>query len=236
MTTYNSGIRLAILDDHPIIRRSIEVVASGTEDICVVGAFGHSKELFSWLEIEHCDVLMLDYILKSDEPDGLTLIKELLGKYPKLKILMTSSMENLAVIRTALMLGIYGYIAKREDTHYYIQAIRSVANEMRYIPPHITMELAQIPTLKRDKEILFRSQSLSFFDMSELLTSREAEIIHFFLKGMTIVDIAAKLKLSHKTVSGHKQSGLRKLGLNSDLELYRYRDDLFKGFQSSCSS
>jgi len=228
MTMSKPIIRLAILDDHPIIRRSFQVVASSTEDMCIVGSFGHSLELFDWLKKERCDVLMLDYILQSDEPDGLTLIRKILARHPKLKILLTSSMENLAVIRTAFMLGVYGYIAKREDTTNYIQAIRNVASDQRYIPDNISAELAQVPTRKRDKALLNGQQPLSISKMNKILTAREAEVIHCFLDGMTIVEISVKLKRSRKTISGHKQAGLRKLGLSSDLELFRYRDDLFK--------
>ncbi|MBZ6392450.1 MAG: response regulator transcription factor [Pantoea dispersa] len=228
MTMSKPTIRLAILDDHPIIRRSFQVVASNTEDICIVGNFGHSLELFDWLKKERCDVLMLDYILQSDEPDGLTLIKKLLSRHPKLKILLISSMESLAVIRTAFMLGVYGYIAKREDTTHYIQAIRSVASHQRYIPDYILVELAQVPTRKRDKTLQNGQQPFNKSMMSRLLTARETEVIRCFLDGMTIVEISAKLKRSRKTISGHKQAGLRKLGLTSDLELFKYRDDLFK--------
>jgi DNA-binding NarL/FixJ family response regulator len=72
------------------------------------------------------------------------------------------------------------------------------------------------------------TDELDIEKLSKLLTPREAEIIRCFLDGMAIVDIAAKLKRSRKTISGHKQTGMKKLGISSDLELFKYRSDLFK--------
>ncbi|MEB5974912.1 response regulator transcription factor [Pantoea dispersa] len=225
-----SKIRLAILDDHPIICRSFDIICASEDDLTVAGKFGNSQELLKWLRINECDVLILDYILQNDEMDGLSLIKCLIARHPNLKILLSTSVDSLAVIRAAYMLGVRGYIAKREETPAYLSAIRSVANGQRYIPSHIAGALSQVPVRKFAQNLAsdmgggFSKESFS----TKLLTSREAEVINHFLEGMGIVDIAAKLKLSRKTISGHKQSAMRKLGIGSDLELFKYRNDIFK--------
>jgi len=172
--------------------------------------------------------LLLDYILHSDELDGLSFIKQLLSHNPNIKILLFSSMESLAVIRTAFMLGVRGYIAKRELPAVYLQAIRSVAYGHRHVPDEIALELAQVPARKRDAAIINGSEEACIASLTKLLTPREAEVIYSFLEGMSLTEIAAKLKRSRKTISGHKQSGMRKLGVSSDLELFKYRNDLFK--------
>lgn len=199
----------------------------------MAATFGHSRELLAWLRDNHADVLMLDYILNSDEMDGLSLIKQIQAHHPDLKILLSSSMESLAVIRAAFMLGIKGYITKREETHFYFDAVRKVAAGQRYMPENIAVELSQVPTRKRDNALLDNAfmappEDSDLEKLSKLLTPREAEVIRCFLDGMAIVDIADKLKRSRKTISGHKQTGMKKLGIASDLELFKYRDDLFK--------
>ncbi|MRT26593.1 response regulator [Enterobacteriaceae bacterium RIT697] len=230
---FDRNIRIAILDDHPIVLRSFEVVSMHETDMTIVGSFAQSRDLLAYLRENEVDVLILDYILNSDELDGLSLIKQILARHPNVKILMSSSVESLAVIRTAYMIGIKGYIGKREETSTYLAAIRTVASGQRYIPQEIVEALSQVPTRKKDEAMINGSsnESVNEGDVAELiklLTPREAEVIRCFLDGMEIIEIAAKLKRSRKTISGHKQTGMRKLGLSSDLELFKYREDLFR--------
>lgn len=225
-------IRVALLDDHPIIRRSFEVMSSNETDIIVSGNFAHSHELLSFLRNNQIDVLLLDYVLNNDDLDGLSLIKLLLSHHPELKIILSTSLESIAVIRTAFLVGIKGYIGKREETSVLFNAIRTVYKGGQYIPRDIYSALSQIPIRKRDN---YSSEGLDNPDnqercivkLAELLTPREAEVIRCFLDGMEIIEIAAKIKRSRKTISGHKQTGMKKLGLTSDLELFKYREDLF---------
>lgn len=232
---FNKKITVALLDDHPMIRHAFEVAAGKERDIDLSGSFGSSRELLNWLQTHHADVLVLDYILGSDEIDGLSLIKQILARHPQLKILLSSSMESLAVIRAAFISGIRGYMSKREETQNYFKAIRMIDSGQRFIPASIAMELTRLPIQKRHGDVLTPNlgadsddEDSDFSQLTRLLTPREAEVIRCFLDGMQIVDIAAKLKRSRKTISGHKQAGMKKLGIASDLELFKYRSDLFK--------
>lgn len=227
-------IAVALLDDHPIVRQSFELVAEKEPDIYVAGSFGYSEELLAWLAAGNkIDVLVLDYILNTDEIDGLSLIKRLLLRYPDLKILLSSSIESLAVIRSAMLRGVKGFIGKREETEQYFDAIRAIVDGKEYLPLELQSAMSQIPVRKRDQVAMrnadpANANSQNFSELSKLLTPREAEVLNWYLDGMQIIEIAAKLKRSRKTISGHKQAGMKKLGLESDLELFRYRDDLFK--------
>ncbi|KAF0855677.1 hypothetical protein Y788_11435 [Pantoea dispersa 625] len=63
----------------------------------------------------------------------------------------------------------------------------------------------------------------------KMLSPKEQEVIRCFLAGMTVTDIAEKFARSLKTVSGQKQSALRKLGLKADHELFIIKHELLKG-------
>lgn len=230
MTITTSQIRLVILDDHPIFLRSFDILCASEKDLTLVGKFHHSRELISWLRGSHCDVLVLDYILQDDEIDGLSLIKHLLLHFPNLKILLSTSVDSLAVIRTAYMLGVRGYLSKREEAASYVSAIRMLANGQRYVPQRIAEALTQVPMRKYDEDIMGGDFLINDDAITpvKLLTPREAEVVNCYLEGMEVIEIAAKLKRSRKTVSGHKQSAMKKLGICSDLELFKYRNDLFK--------
>ncbi len=221
------AIRLALVDDHPIIRRSFEIVCESIEGISIVGNFGTSKELLNWLEHASCDVLILDYILQRNDRDGLSLIKMLLINYPDVKILLSSSMNSLSIIRTAYMLGVMGYISKRESSSEYIKAIRTLAQGQRYIPENVAIQLAQLPGSHRAYKKIDPDMNSGLLLLSHLLTSREALILRYYLDGMRIKDIADKLERSSKTISGHKQAAMKKLGISNDLELFKCRDSIY---------
>jgi len=224
-------IAVMLLDDHPMIRLSMEMVISKQQDMHVVGNFSRSIDLWHGLQQHDVNVLVLDYILDNDEVDGLSLIKQVLAHYPKIPILVYTSMESLSVIRVAFQRGIRGYLSKREDPDCYLQAIRTLSRGQQYIPEPIYTELAKIPLRKCDGAVL--DSPLVVQDnrvkprLDNLLSPREAEVIRCILAGMKNSDIAEKLKRSNKTISGHKQSGMRKLGIHSELELFKYHDDLF---------
>jgi DNA-binding NarL/FixJ family response regulator len=232
----NKKVSIVLLDDHPIIRSSLQMVITDEKDFVLRGCFGLSNELMRYLRTDTPDVLILDYILGDEELDGLSLIRQILNHYPAMKILLSSSVESLAVIRTAYNIGIRGYVSKRATMEEYFHAIRQVANGHIYRPENIKHELLAMPVkapsapisqgdegvegeASESREVVFRNV--------QLLTPRESEILRCFLDGMTILQISAKIKRSRKTISGHKQSGMRKLGIKSDIELFKYRDDLF---------
>lgn len=237
MTLLNDKkIAVVMLDDHPMMRFSFEVAATREPDITMLATFGSSNALLAWLRDNHADVLVLDYILGNDELDGLSLIKKILAYHPQLKILLSSSMESVAVISAALKLGIKGYITKREETPSYFAAIRTIAAGKRSLPDTIANELSQLPARGRGRNALesespeldAEGEVADMSQLSEQLTPREAEVLRCFIDGMQVIEIAEKLKRSRKTISGHKQTGMKKLGLTSDLELFKYRGDLFK--------
>jgi two-component system, NarL family, captular synthesis response regulator RcsB len=227
----NDKTAVILLDDHPMIRLSMETVINKQHDMQVVGNFGRTTDLWYGLQQHDADVLVLDYILGNDELDGLSLIKQIVVHYPSIPILVYTSMENLAVIRVAFQRGIRGYLSKREGISSYLQAIRTLRRGQRYIPEHIHTELAKIPRRKCDGaalDIPFVEQgNIMISRLDSLLSPREAEVIRCILAGMKNSDIAEKLKRSHKTISGHKQAAMKKMGVQTELELFKYHDDLF---------
>ena len=215
-----------------MILLATEIAIAKQQDMQVTGSFNDSRELLFFLQQQHADVLVLDYILGSEELDGLSLIKQILAHHAELSILLYSSMDNMAVIRAAFQHGIKGYLSKRERAHTYVHAIRVLSRGQRYIPDEIEMELIKISS--RKQELAVWGRPVSSFNSTErdrletLLSPREAEVIRCVLDGMRNHEIANKLKRSRKTISGHKQAGMKKLGINSDLELFKYHADLFR--------
>jgi len=227
LTRAQPDFSVVLLDDHPMIRYSFEVAANKRHDVACVASFSHSRELMYWLSFHHADVLVLDYMLDDGDLDGLSLIRQLRARYPALNILLCSSMESVAVIRSALLLGVKGYINKRVEMAALFDAIRVLATNKMWIPENISNALSQMPERKR-RNLPPGQPKREKEDIEGLLTIRETEVLRFFLTGMTVMEIAEKLKRSRKTVSSHKRAGMRKLGIRSDPELFRNQTRLFK--------
>ncbi|MRS20424.1 response regulator [Enterobacteriaceae bacterium RIT692] len=229
MSNIKRKIRLALLDDHPIFRQSFKILCDEAKDLKLVGSYGESAELFTQLQFVKCDVLILDYLLLAEDQDGLSLIKSLLSRYPDINILLSTSVESMAVIRAAYMLGIKGYISKRESGAVYSSAIRTVAHGQRFIPPAIAEQLVQFTGKNNDYLPKPHSHDVDASSvLDKLLTPSETTVISYFLSGMSISDIAKELERSRKTVAGHKNNALRKMGMKSDLELFKFHNDFFK--------
>lgn len=99
-------IYVALLDDHPIVRKGMEIIFSQEPDFELKGSFATRIELMNFLRNNRVDVLVLDYLLGDEEIDGLPMIKQLMSNFPWLKILLSSTLENTAIVRMALKLSL----------------------------------------------------------------------------------------------------------------------------------
>lgn len=127
------------------------------------------------------------------------------------------------------LLAIKGYISKRESGAVYSSAIRTVAHGQRFIPPAIAEQLVQFTGKNNDYLPKPHSHDVDASSvLDKLLTPSETTVISYFLSGMSISDIAKELERSRKTVAGHKNNALRKMGMKSDLELFKFHNDFFK--------
>jgi DNA-binding NarL/FixJ family response regulator len=228
MTTYKTvkTIRVAVLDDHPLIRKALQYSLLTEEGISLVGLYGNRKEAIPALREQQVDVLILDYLLGDDEMDGLHLIKHLRSHYPRLKILVSSALESPAIVQLVLKAGVRGFVGKSQEHETLITGIHAVGAGQRYLTPDMQFELDKFH--ESDKEMQSYIEPRPAGDdikvLSRDLSPREIEVIRCYLDGMTIMQIAAKYSRSRKTISGQKQSALRKLGLRSDLELFKFRE------------
>ncbi|WP_130831937.1 response regulator transcription factor [[Erwinia] mediterraneensis] len=228
MKAPNNPLHVALLDDHPMIRTVFELCFRQEQDMQLVGTWGTSSELFTRLKSVSVDVLVLDFLLGDRELDGLALVKQLRNHYPCLKILVSSSMESPAIVKMVLTAGVRGFIGKSQYMEEIFHAIRQVAQGHIYLSPAVAYEVENLYTMyeaspAEGTDIDARSH---MYEKVKLLSPREVEVVRCFLDGLSVSQIALKFKRSRKTVSGQKQSALKKLGLRSDSELFKYSHDL----------
>ncbi|MXP58522.1 response regulator transcription factor [Pantoea sp. Taur] len=223
---------IALLDDHALVLRGLNDVLSDNPDFNIVGTFTSSNELLNCLKNTHIDVVIVDYELAPSDLDGLNLIKTLMRHHPTLSILVVSAHYNPATVALALRGGAKGFIGKNRPFEEIQNAALEVSRGRTFIEPQMAQELAQ--QQQRGEVLLtgnYNEENVQHALSLAALSPKEQEVIRCFLTGMTVTEIAEKFNRSLKTISGQKQSAMRKLGLKADHELFIVKDELLKSLQ-----
>ncbi|WP_374622835.1 response regulator [Pandoraea sp.] len=203
-------INVVVADDHPIVRYGIRRLLEEREMIHLVGEAANSSELVNLLAKAPCDILVTDFSMPGGNfKDGLFLIGYVRRYFPHIKIIVVTMLENLAILRGMLKLGVHSILSKLDEQSSIADIVCVVADGSRYIPAGLATRLHD--SVVDDTEI----------DASKL-SGREVEVVRLFVSGLTISEIAFQLSRSVKTVSSQKTNAMRKLGLDRDVDLYHY--------------
>ena len=201
-------IRLAIADDHPVVREGLRRIASEAAEISVIGDASTAADLFRLLATEPVDVVLLDVSMP-----GSTLVetlKQLREQHPSIKVLVLSvHPEDQWAVR-ALRAGAQGYLTKDHSPEQLVQAIRRVARGGKFVSDTLAQTLAGLVDEGRAQA------------PHERLSDREFEVLRALGSGMEVKDVAAQLNLSAKTVSTYRTRLLEKMGLATKADLVRY--------------
>ncbi|MFC6299262.1 response regulator [Pseudomonas sp. CCM 7893] len=213
------SIRIALLDDHAIVRHGLVNSLAAEKGFEVVGIYEKSRDLIAGLAKTPADLLLLDFSLGPDELDGVSLIRALRVKFSGCHILVLSTHHDPATVALAMRVGARGFVGKGEELEQLKKAIRTVASGAAYLSPDMSYRVADAvvcATVVADGVVADPMQQAE-------LTAREQEVIRCFLAGMTVTDIADKFNRSIKTISTQKASAFRKLGVTSNNELFKLK-------------
>lgn len=217
-----SPLRVALLDDHALIRDALKIRLSLESDFTVAGVYLSSSELLEGLRTQPAELLILDYQLSEGELDGLRLIQLLRSHYPTLRILIFSSIERPATVNMAIRAGANGFFGKSQPTDELIRAIRVVALDRLYLSPAMAAELDSTPqTPSGTTDLEGQVKGADTLVDYPALSPKEREVLRCCLEGMSVSQIADKFMRSRKTISGQKQAAMRKLNVRTDTELFK---------------
>ncbi len=201
-------IRLAIVDDHPIVRAGLRQALSDTGDFEIVGDASDDSELASLLENTTCDVLLLDIALPGKS--GLEILAWLRLTHPEIAVIVLSTHNETLYAVRALKGGASGYLTKLSPPEELAEAIRVVACGRKYLTPVLAEQVAHL--------IAGNPEALPH----EALSEREIEVLRMICRGAKPQEIADTLALSVKTVGTYRDRLLRKMNMGSNAELVRY--------------
>lgn len=201
-------IKVLITDDHPVVRRGIRQILEDDDRISLVQEASNGKELFERLKEQLFDVILLDISLPGRS--GLDLIEQIKRTQSSASILILSIHSEEMYAIKALKAGAAGYLTKTSAPEELISAINKVSNGERYISTSLADKIAESVISGSEKPLY------------QLLSAREVEVLQLFSEGKKVVQIAAELSLSPKTVSTYRERLLEKLKLHTTSDLIRY--------------
>lgn len=204
---------ILLVDDHQIVRVGLRSILKSEPKFEVIGeACDGGAEALQCVARLRPDVLVTD--VQMPELNGIEVCQRVSSEYPQTQIVILSMYDSATFIKEAFAAGALAYVLKRSSTDDLVIAIHEALAGRRYVSPAIAAQVAY-----RQFE---RSLSADGANPYEQLTSREKQVLAFLAKGLTNVEIAAKLKLSRRTIEGHRANLYRKLGVSTQVDLIRF--------------
>lgn len=201
-------IKLAITDDHKMVLKGIESMLENTSKIKVVGTYENANETIENIEKDNPDVLLLDINLP--DINGIDLCKQLVKKYPNLKIIALTNFDDISFTKRMLKNGAHGYLLKNTDKLEILEALKTVLSGELYIQKDIQRKLLNQTTKKTVDNRLKPN-----------LTRREQEVLIAISEELTTQEISEKLFISPKTVETHRMNIMSKLGAKNSVGIIK---------------
>ncbi len=201
-------IRVAICDDHQIVRAGFAHWFADSDQFDVVAAVASGRAALDIARRNVCDVLLLDIAMA--DLNGIDTLRTIRQGQPGLPVLILSGYPVRQYALSVLKMGASGYLNKECDIDELKHAVRTVAQGRRYISAQVGEVLAQ--SLQRDPQLAVHAS----------LSEREWQVFLHLARGATVSELAALLSLSVKTVSTYRTRVMEKMHLQTNSELTYY--------------
>ena len=175
-------IRVALVDDHPVVRAGMRALVEGQEDLSVVGEASDAHSAEQLVAAVRPDVVLMDLNLGSG-PGGAEATARLRALPEPPYVLVLTTYDTEADILSAIDAGASGYLLKDAPPEDLFRAIRGTARGETVLAPAVAARLVR------------RS--------GPLLTEREVEILGLLATGRSNRDMARSLFVSEATVKSH---------------------------------
>jgi DNA-binding NarL/FixJ family response regulator len=209
-------LKIAIADDHAIVRRGIRNIVEDHHgwEVCGEAADGPSALDLAFQQRPH--VLVLDVCLPL--MNGIAVTRQLRQEAPQTNVLLFTMCDDHKTVSESLLAGARGYLLKTDVGHHLEAAISALGSDRPYFSPVVNELLLDTAVHDRRKR------------RAESFTDRELEVALLVSEGNSNKQIAQLLSLSIKTIESHRGSAMRKAGVRTAADFVRFaiRQNLFQ--------
>ena len=190
-------IRVAVVDDHAIVRTGLAQLLSTADDIELVGMAEDGQVALELLAETAVDVVLMD--LSMPVMDGVEATKQIVQRHPETRVVVLTSMSEHSRIVEALNAGADGYILKHAAPDELLNGIRA-ANE------------GGVPLDPIAARAILTKRQQPRPDAG--LTERERQVLQLVGDGLPNKQIARRLEISERTVKAHLTSIFQRIGVS----------------------
>lgn len=210
-------IRVALADDHGLIRHGIAALLEGVANIQVIASVSSGEEAINVSKDRVPDVFLLDIVMRG--MSGIETTRWIKEQNPSIKVILVSSEVNKDYISEGLKMGIDGYLPKDTTREILIEAIQTVMKGEKFFSREVTAIVFKDFYLKETE-----GKGLPTKKTKEL-SKREEEVLTLIAAGHSLREIGERLFISVKTVETHKIHIQDKLALTNTAQLVKYAID-----------
>ncbi|KGQ18586.1 DNA-binding response regulator, LuxR family [Lysobacter dokdonensis DS-58] len=203
-------IRILLADDHTLVRESLVSLLQAGGDVQVVAQASDGLETVTKAIATTPDIVVTDIAMP--RLNGIEVVRRLREAVPQVRVLVLTMHQEDEYVLQAVRAGAAGYLVKDSAAEELLAAVRSLHAGQGYFGPQASKALAeQMQHPERQVD-----------DPYGRLTTREREVFHLIVEGMTTKEIARRLDISAKTAENHRARVLDKLDVRNTAELVRY--------------
>ena len=205
-----AAVRVLLADDHAIVRDGLRAVLEAEKDFEVIGQESDGEAALKSIQTHAPDVAVLD--IQMPGLTGLEVARRLSTEGSKTRVVLLSMHKEDAFVRAAVDAGVSGYVVKEDAARELTDAIRAAMRGDVYLSPRVAGHLVQA----------VRRGNAEGREGKNPLTPRERDVLRLLADGLTSKEIAAELKLSPKTVDGHRTAIMDKLAIRNVAGLVKF--------------
>jgi DNA-binding NarL/FixJ family response regulator len=198
-------IRVAIADDHAVVRQGLRTFLELQDDVEVVGEAADGAEAVELVAAAEPDVVLLDLVMP--RLDGIEAIKQIRARCPATRILVLTSFADDRTVLPAVRAGAAGYLLKDVQPPELVSAIRTVHSGEALLAPAVATMLVEQLAAEDGAQNGAAAEAAG-----PHLTPRELEVLAELARGRANKAIAFELGVSERTVKTHVSNILAKLG------------------------
>jgi DNA-binding NarL/FixJ family response regulator len=202
-------IRIALCDDHGVVRSGLRRILNEEADIEVVGEAGTAEDAVAVARATQPDVFVMDLGLPGTS--GIDATRQVCRASPNTRVLVLTVHDDAGYLRKAFEAGARGYLVKDAADVELVLAVRHIAAGQEYVHPTLGAAL-----------LALRPPGPRPAGPGGELSERELEVLRLVALGHTNAEVATELYVSVRTVETHRAHLQQKLGLRTRADLMRY--------------